>query len=132
MPARKFTRFDKSEARRLREELEALLNPWLESRGLTASLGNAKFDTGMVRFVGPEFRIPGVVDGVHNQNLRRALVTYGIIQPNDPRTVFESIEYVLQDFRPRAIKNPWVALRKADGKTYVLTDASARVHFGSR
>lgn len=124
-------KFDKHQATVLRAEIEAHMKPFLEARGLSLKLGNAKFTEGMVRFIGTEFSIPTVAGQVHNVNLAMWLRAHGIIGTADKRETFESKEYVLTDYRSRAPKRPWVARSKLDGKTYVLTDAQARIHFSA-
>lgn len=128
----KITKFDRRACETLRADLTAYLKPFLEERGLTLELGNAKYNDGTVRFVGPEFKVPDVALAKDHSRLRTMLQMSGIIVAGDTREVFESKEYVLTDYRPRASKRPWVATSKLDGKSYVLTDASARLHFGKK
>lgn len=128
----KITKFDKRTCITLRDDIVAYMAPFLADRGLTLELGNGKFDNGMMRFVGVEFKIPEVA-GVNDQaNLRIALQMAGIIKPGDTRTVFESSKYTLIDYRPKAYKRPWLAKSKIDGKNYVLEDELARMHFGAK
>lgn len=129
----KYDRFDKSAAARLRKELEDYLKPFLEERGMSIKLGNAKFNDSKIRFIGPEFHIGEVPSTVISpENLRTRLVVNGVIAFSDTREVFESKEYTLVDYRPRAYKRPWVAKSKIDGKDYVLNTAQARIHFGAK
>lgn len=128
----KITKFDRNSTERLRADLNAYLKPFLEERGLTLELGNAKYNDGTVRFVGPEFKVPEVAQAKDNSRLRTMLQMHGIVIPGDPREVFESAEYVLTGYRPKASVRPWEARSKLDGKNYILTDASARLHFGTK
>lgn len=129
----KVTQFTKSDVQRLRTDLEAYLKPFLEERGLSLQLGNARFDAGSVRFIGPTFKVVGgVSEEIDLARIRRALILERIIDSSDTRQTFESTEYKLIGYRPKATKNPWLAKSKVDGKTYVLTNVSARVHFSAK
>ena len=129
----KYDRFDKSAAIRLRKELEDYLKPFLEERGISIKLGNAKYNDNTIRFVGPEFHIGDVSSPEKTgEFLRQNLVVHGVISYGDSRNVFESKEYILVDYRPKAWKRPWVAKSKFDGKNYVLSNEQARVHFGAK
>lgn len=128
----KITKFTRSQAIDFRTELTNYLKPFLEERGLTVDLGNAKFDDGTLRYVNVEFKVPEIALARNSVMLRNVLMMSGIVMADDTREVFESNEYILTDYRPRASKRPWVAKSKIDGKSYLLTDASARLHFGKK
>lgn len=128
----KITKFDKPAAERLRTELTAYLAPFLAERGLTVEIGNGKFDQSMLRFVGIEFKVPELAQAKAATNLRTYLQMAGIVVPGDARETFESAQYILVDYKPKAYKRPWVARSKLDGRNYVLEDAAARIHFGTK
>jgi hypothetical protein len=121
----KINRFDRATTQRLRFELEAHLKPFLEERGLTLSLGNAKYNEGSVRFVGPEFKVPEVVAAKAESNVHTMLMMTGLVVAGAPvkdqymiRTGGKT--YVLTDYRHLAPKRPWLARCINDGKTYVF------------
>lgn len=121
----KIERFDRNSTERFRRDLEAHLRPFLEERGLSLNLGNARFNDGSVRFVGPEFKVPEVAAAKASSFVHSMLMMNGLVVPGQPVKDeyiihMSNRHYVITDYKIKAPKRPWVAHCRQDGKTYVF------------
>lgn len=114
----KISRITRTEAVKLRQDLQNYLKPFLEERGMTLEFGSGKFSSYSIQFSKWKFDIPELAVPVKESFLKSQLILNGVIESSDPRTVFENTRYVVKDYKPRNYKNPWIFEDKFNKKTY--------------
>ncbi len=118
----KFAKFDKTNLKALRSEMEALLNKYGVNSNLEFSVGNMKFSEGDV-----EIKVNAKVKGAKtfsNVMLETRAASMGLKLTN-------SYGDKLVDYNTRSYKYPFVYLSAKDGKRYKCDETMAKLRFAA-
>lgn len=118
----KFSKFDKTNLKALRAEMQAVLEKYGVSSNLEITVGNMKFSEAEV-----EIKVKAKVKGAKtftNTILESRIATLGLKLKN--KTGDE-----LVDYNTRAYKMPFVYRNASDGKLYKCDERMAKMRFAA-
>jgi hypothetical protein len=118
----KFAKFDKTNLKSLRAEMQALLNKYGVDANLEFKVGNMKFSEAEV-----EIKVTATVNGAKtfsNVILESRIAALGLKLKN-------KFGDELVDYNTRAHKMPFVYINAADGKRYKCDERMAKIRFAA-
>jgi hypothetical protein len=121
-----FIAFDKNACRRLRDEMQAVLNKYAAETGIEITVGGMKFTSENVT-IKVEAKKPGA-KSQRDQRLDSALALNAHM---DKLSLDEIRGKRLVGYNSRAYKMPYIYLEVATGKRYKCSLATARVYFST-
>lgn len=116
-----FSKFDRSNLKALRDEMNALLSKYGVDANLDISVGNMKFSETEV-----EIKVTAKVKGAKtftNVLLETRAAALGL-------SLVNKMGDQLVDYNPKAYKMPFIYVNAADGKRYKCDERLARMRFG--
>lgn len=122
----KFASFDKATCRTLRNELQAVLEKYAGSTGMTISVGNMRFTAGSVTI-----KVEATIQGAKStkQALQEESLKFHAGLDKLSLDVVNGKQLV--GYNSRSYKYPYIYIEVATGKRYKTGRSSARVYFAT-